>query len=66
MKFYPIMVKQMTDEETKEYHRKRRERLCLESIAKDTFYSRPGYYFTPDFEEEQFTKREKRWNRWYE
>lgn len=31
MKFYPIVVKIMSDEETKEYHLKRLERLCKES-----------------------------------
>ena len=61
MKFYPITVKHMTDEETKEYYIKRLERLCLKSISKDTFYSRPGYYFTPDWDELELTKREKRW-----
>lgn len=28
---YPIMLKVMTDEETREYYLKRLERLCLES-----------------------------------
>ena len=51
----------MTDEETKEYYLKRLERLCLKSISKDKFYSRPGYYFTPDWDELELTKREKRW-----
>ncbi len=58
---YPIVVKQMTDDETREYHRKRYERLCLQSIKEDRFYQKPGYYFRPDFDEEELTKREKRW-----
>jgi hypothetical protein len=32
--FYPMMLKEMTDEESKEYHLKRLERLCLESKRK--------------------------------
>ena len=51
----------MTDEETKEYFVKRLERLCKKSISKDRFYSRPGYVFTPDWDELELTKREKRW-----
>lgn len=58
---YPIMLKQMTDEETKEYHLKRLERLCLQSIANDTFYQKPGYYFIPDWDEEMLTRRERNW-----
>ena len=61
MKYYPITVKHMTDEETKEYYLKRLERLCLKSIKEDRFYSRPGYIFTPDWDELELTKREKRW-----
>ena len=58
---YPIMVKQMTDRETREYHIKRLERLCLQSIAEDRFYQKPGYYFKPDWDEEELTQREKTW-----
>lgn len=58
---YPIIIKQMTDEETKEYYIKRIERLCLESIKRDKFFSRPGYIFTPQWDEELLTRREKNW-----
>ena len=58
---YPIVVKLMSDEETKEYHLKRIERLCLQSIKEDRFYQKKGYYFTPDWDEEQLTRREKSW-----
>jgi len=33
----------------------------LKSIKEDRFYSRPGYVFTPDWDELELTKREKRW-----
>ena len=59
---YPIVLKIMSDQETKEYHLKRIERLCLESIKKDKFYKLPGYYFIPDWDEEQLTRREKNWS----
>jgi hypothetical protein len=61
MKKYPIVVKKMSDKETKEYFLKRIEALCLKSLNKDTFYSRPGYYFTPNWDEEELTRREKTW-----
>jgi hypothetical protein len=62
MKKYPIVVKKMTDDETKEYHLKRIERLCMESIEEDRFYQKKGYYFRPDLDEEELTKRERKWS----
>ena len=64
MKFYPIMLKQMTDEETREYHIKRLERLCLQSIKNDTFYQKPGYYFIPDEEQQQMINKKLGWGRY--
>lgn len=61
MKKYPIVLKQMTDSEAKEYHLKRLERLCLESIKRDTFYAKSGYYFTPEWEDQQMIKRKLHW-----
>lgn len=61
MKHYPIILKVMSDRETKEYHLKRLERLCLESIKKDKFYSKVGYIFKPNWDEEELSKREKNW-----
>jgi hypothetical protein len=52
---FPIMLKQMTVQETKEYHLKRLERLCKESIKKGTFYHDKDYKFSPTF-----TKRERK------
>jgi hypothetical protein len=52
---FPVMLKQMTVQETKEYHLKRLERLCKESIAKGTFYHDKDYKFSPTM-----TKRERR------
>jgi len=37
---FPMKVKKMTDEETKEYHLKRLERLCKES--KNLEYGKDG------------------------
>lgn len=42
MKFYPITVKHMTDEETKEYYLKRLERLSIESKKRG-----PRFYMNP-------------------
>ena len=39
---YPIMIKQMTDKETKEYFLKRLERLCIESKKRG-----PRWYINP-------------------
>ena len=64
MKFYPIMLKQMTDEETKEYHIKRLERLCLQSIKEDRFYQKSGYYFIPDEEQQQMINKKLGWGRY--
>lgn len=41
------MLKEMTDEATKEYHLKRLEGLCKDSIKKGTFYNDPDYKFSP-------------------
>jgi hypothetical protein len=46
---FPMMLKQMTVQETKEYHQKRLGRLCKESIAKGTFYHDKDYKFSPRF-----------------
>jgi hypothetical protein len=53
---YPIMLKQMSKQETIEYHHKRLERLCNESITKGTFYHDKDYKFSPTM-----TKRERKW-----
>jgi hypothetical protein len=54
------MVKQMTDKETKEYHIKRIERLCLKSIKEDRFYAgvTGGSLI---YEDLMLTRREKNW-----
>ena len=62
---YPIVVKIMSDEETREYHLKRLERLCLKSIKEDRFYQRPGYYFIPDWEHQEMIKRKLGWGRYH-
>lgn len=64
MKFYPIMVKQMTDEETREYHIKRLERLCLQSIKEDRFYQKPGYYVLPNEEDQEEINKRLKWGRY--
>ena len=57
---YPIVVKIMSDEETREYHLKRIERLCLISLKKDKFYAgvKGGSLI---YEDMMLTRREKSW-----
>ncbi len=62
MKHYPLVVKHMTDDEAKEYHLKRLKRLIDKSLAEDRFYEKKGYYFRPDWDEEELTKRERKWS----
>jgi hypothetical protein len=58
---FPIMLKQMTVQETKEYHLKRLERLCKESIKKGTFYHDKDYKFSPTFTERERKEMEMLW-----
>ena len=57
---YPIVLKIMDDKETKEYHLKRLERLCLQSIKEDRFYKgvKGGSLI---YEDMMLTRREKSW-----
>jgi hypothetical protein len=61
MRKYPIVVKLMSDGETKLYNLGKLKRLIDKSLAEDRFYQKPGYYFKPDWDEEQLSKREKSW-----
>ena len=61
---YPIVLKIMDDEETKEYHLKRIERLCLQSIKEDIFYQRPGYYVKPNEEDQETINKRLKWGRY--
>ena len=53
----------MSDEETREYHLKRIERLCLERIKQDKFYWKPGYTFIPDEEHQQIINKRLGWGK---
>lgn len=49
---YPIVVKKMSDSETKEYHLKRLERL---------YSKKSELLIQPDWDEEMLSKRERNW-----
>ena len=61
---YPIVVKLMSDEETREYHLKRLYRLCMESIKKDKFYQKKGYYTRPSEEDQEEINKRLKWGRY--
>jgi hypothetical protein len=61
MKRHPFVVKIMSDGETKLYNLGKLKRLIDQSLKEDRFYQKPGYYFKPDWDEEQLSKREKSW-----